>query len=503
MTDNFNNDAIQATAALAGATVVAAGVWKIFEQASDTFKSFITSKDKADAQNLYEKALQYQLQGIHNEAISLFQEALKKDPTHSDAYNSIAWFYAINNISLCEAEGYAHSAIKFACDVSSRSNAIDTLAEIYFRQNKIQQAIVTFHNCLLIDQKRLDSYYRLSRCYQLNKNTLEAYKCLTETIKLQQENDCLDIYQRLGTVCLELGRYSEAVKNLKFAIELSNQQVCYGLTDWGDSYQIPYGEVLQIRRCESLLNLGLAYLCLKDIVNSKSCLQAANQAFPNHPYPIFNLACIASRSGNKDELRSLLETLMPIIADKSYGFDPPNISNKVISFSAHILVEQLLGDPDLETHQDILLETLKSYGKITEYAYRERKNAFQERLITGYISKTEESKVYINIHNSTVGGFALGENSNISSKVVSQDFLEISPESNSNLSKEINDILKELDDISKELSNSSFELKLDYFELKLDAKERASPNDLTIKESSDSSSNFSANQAKKKLHRST
>jgi tetratricopeptide (TPR) repeat protein len=206
MTDNFNNDAIQATAALAGATVVAAGVWKIFEQASDTFKSFITSKDKADAQNLYEKALQYQQQGIHNEAIRLFQEALKKDPTHSDAYNGIAWFYAINNTSLGEAEWYAHSAIKFAYDVSSRSAAIDTLAEIYLRQNKIQQAIVTFQNCLLI-QKKLDSYYRLSWCYQLTQNILEAYNCLIEAVNLQQIY-FLDIYQRLGTVCLELGRYT-------------------------------------------------------------------------------------------------------------------------------------------------------------------------------------------------------------------------------------------------------------------------------------------------------
>jgi hypothetical protein len=40
MANPTNSDSLEAAAALAGAAVIAAGVWKIFEQASDTVKSF-------------------------------------------------------------------------------------------------------------------------------------------------------------------------------------------------------------------------------------------------------------------------------------------------------------------------------------------------------------------------------------------------------------------------------------------------------------------------------
>lgn len=491
MANPTNSDSLEAAAALAGAAVIAAGVWKIFEQASDTVKSFITSKDKADAQNLYTKALQYQNQGIHNEAIRLFREVLKKDPTHSPAHNSIAWFYAINNIALNEAEKHAHSSVKFANNISSRSASIDTLAEIYLRQNKIQEAIVTFQNCLIL-QKRLESYYRLSWCYQLNQNNFEAYNSLIEAANLQQTH-FFDIYQRLGIVCLELGRYSEAVKHFKLAFDLSSHQICYGLTDWGTGFRIPNGEALRTRRCESLLGLGLAHFRLKDIINSKSCWQSANKVFPNHPYPVFNLACIASRFGDKHELHSLLEILMPLIVDKSYAFDPPNISNKVTSFSERILVEQLLGHPDLEIHQDILLEVLRAYGKITEYTYRGRIANYQEKLRAGRISRTEESRVSINIQNSTVGGFAVGDSSKISSEVISQNLPEMTPESVMNFSEEIDDLVASIIQNNTE-ANSIL--------LELDPKRIASPNDLRIGQSSDSSSS-SAHTVKNKLHRST
>jgi hypothetical protein len=184
---------------------------------------------------------------------------------------------------------------------------------------------------------------------------------------------------------------------------------------------------------------------------------------------------------------------MPLIVDKSYAFDPPNISNKVTSFSERILVEQLLGHPDLEIHQDILLEVLRAYGKITEYTYRGRIANYQEKLRAGRISRTEESRVSINIQNSTVGGFAVGDSSKISSEVISQNLPEMTPESVMNFSEEIDDLVASIIQNNTE-ANSIL--------LELDPKRIASPNDLRIGQSSDSSSS-SAHTVKNKLHRST
>ncbi|MEM8719940.1 MAG: tetratricopeptide repeat protein [Cyanobacteria bacterium P01_G01_bin.39] len=400
----------------------------------DTIINFINPNDKNKARKLYQKALENQNNGLNGEAINLLWEALKKDPTYSEAYNHIAWSYALANIYLIEAETLAHSAIKFAQNPIFLSAANNTLGEIYLRQNKIPLAIRAFQNSLVTVQT-FESLYRLSFCHQISQDPLGAYQALIHAKELQTEH-YVDVYIKLGHTCIALERYSEAIENFTFGLRISSHNFCYGLTDWGSWYEIHPGDVLNLRKCEILLGLGLAYFRLQDFISSKNCWKDANNIFPRHTYPLYNLACIASRLNNESELYCLLEKLMPLIVDQSYAYDPPNITNKVFEFSSSILIDQLLKEPDCQNHRDIVLEVLWKYKKITELFYINSKNN-----LTNKDDDKHNSGVSINIYNSTVGGFSVGDNSDISSDITLQKSSEFNPESVITLSNEVHKIL--------------------------------------------------------------
>ena len=488
MSNSDENNLLGTVAAMAGGAFITVGAWKV----SDAIRDFITSQDKAEARKLLQKALQCQQQSNDKEAINLFWESLKKDPTYSEAYNSIAWFYAIRNMSLTEAEKLAVSAIKLAQNPLSQAYAFDTLAEINLRQNKLAEAIVNFNRCLNI-QKRFDSFYRLAWCYQLTNNTLEAYDCLKKAISLQGNYYSIDLYSRIGNVCLELGRYNESIQYFQIAFKASNQQTCFASNDWGACYPISHREILQIRRCQCLLSLGIAYYSLDNFENSKNYWEAAHQTFHNHPYPIINLACIAARLGNRDELRLLLEKLMPLVIDKCYALDPPNISNKVISFSETIIVEQILSQPTLEIHLDIVLPILRSYKKISEYIYRERLKAWTLR--NSARNKSDNNVTNISISGSKIGGFSIGNNSDISSQISSQDSSNINPDSVTSLSKEVDDRINSIVTQNAEiiLSSSSND----------ENKQTNKSNDFSKNDTQNSSLDSSTNTSKKQLKRNT
>lgn len=478
---NFDDNPILGIAAvIAGGAVIAAGVWK----ATDAIRDLITDYDKAEARKLYQKALQCEQQMDNNEAIRLFRESLKKDPTYSEAYNSIAWFYALRNLSLVEAEKLAISAFNFAQNENSKVNALNTLAEIQLRQNQFQSAIVNFQTSLKI-QERIHSYYRLAYCYEIAGNTIEVYNSLKKAVNLQKDYYYLDLYRRIGDLCIELGRYNEALEHLNNASYLSNQKIVYGLTDWGYYYQIQPGEVLQIRQSHCLNSLGLAYYCLDDFHNSKIFWEASHQKFSSHPYPLFNLACLAARHENKQELRQILESLMPLIVDKSYAFDPPHISNKIISFSQHTIVEQILSQPRLEVYLDVVLEILWSYRKIREYIYRERLKSWS---LHRY-SKIQESKTYnLSIKDSNFGGISLGDDSNISSQISSKELTQSNRDLITNLPNEMDEEIK---------------LIMKDYDKFIDSKQQRVSNNLTKEDISNTSLPSDTNTSKTKLNRST
>jgi uncharacterized Ntn-hydrolase superfamily protein len=74
------------------------------------------------------------------DAVSLIRRALARKPNDPQTLNALAWFLATHDMDLREAERLARRATELA---PKDANILDTLAETYFRQGKIQEAIAT------------------------------------------------------------------------------------------------------------------------------------------------------------------------------------------------------------------------------------------------------------------------------------------------------------------------------------------------------------------------
>ncbi|MBN1917239.1 MAG: tetratricopeptide repeat protein [Verrucomicrobia bacterium] len=91
----------------------------------------------------------------------LYREMIDTDPDHAMASNNLAWFYVTHDRELDEALKLVRKALELAPETEAY---LDTLAEIYFRQGEIDQAVETIarvfeleptpHHILYFEQQR-------------------------------------------------------------------------------------------------------------------------------------------------------------------------------------------------------------------------------------------------------------------------------------------------------------------------------------------------------------
>lgn len=111
------------------------------------------SKISLKARDLYLKGLFYQSEGLHNEALVQFYQALHHDSTSPTIYNSIAE----NHISLGH---YESALILLKKAVKKDPNNVETLnliADSYFRMRNDEKAINTYKKILEINPYHEDA----------------------------------------------------------------------------------------------------------------------------------------------------------------------------------------------------------------------------------------------------------------------------------------------------------------------------------------------------------
>lgn len=343
MKDNNDNEGL---VALAGMAVLTAAIWTGIE-------FFSGKSNETEAERLYQEGIQQYSKGAYNEAIKYSLEAIKKNPNHAGAYNQIAWIYALNNFELEQALRYAQKAISLAKTPNDQANFRDTLADIYARLGDFDRAIVEFKTCLQIvpdfDEGFPDNSasYRLGLCYQAKQDLGNAYLYMQQALRVNPKNPF--IYSATGDISLALGNYHDAI-------------ACYNkATTLISTWSLP-NEYRQYWKSAWLCNNGVAYYHLEDYKASQQMNESAYQAFPTNPYPIINLAALAGRNQEKNKMRLFLEKGIPLL-------NPQQNSDLIVFMLTH---------PNFDEYREIVLDLLKSHGKISQLEYSQRKKSLSE-----------------------------------------------------------------------------------------------------------------------------
>lgn len=163
------------------------------------------------ARDLYLKGLFYQSEGLHNEALVQFYQALHHDSTSPTIYNSIAE----NHISLGHYESALILLKKAVKKAPENVETLDLMADCYFRMRNDEKAIITYKKILELNPYHEDARKYLIFLYEKTKNDLglaEQYDQLNEYygqdpinlnkiadiyLKYKEFDKALDAYQRI------------------------------------------------------------------------------------------------------------------------------------------------------------------------------------------------------------------------------------------------------------------------------------------------------------------
>lgn len=110
---------------------------KKIEDAIATYRLILEINNK-DYESIFLLGSLLEEKGLREEAISKFKQTLEISPDYPDALNSLGYVYAQEGKNLSEAEGLVKKALSRN---PSQGAYIDSLGWIYFKMNRIDQAI--------------------------------------------------------------------------------------------------------------------------------------------------------------------------------------------------------------------------------------------------------------------------------------------------------------------------------------------------------------------------
>jgi len=376
MSDQYpDNDESDLGAAFAVAGIaVAAGIWALLKGADNHDASLSKGTSQYEIQTLFDSAVVNVRQSNFNQAIQLFSEVLKRNPSHAPTYDYLAWVCAINNYELDQALSFANRAIELADDSLNRSYFFDTLAEVYFRRGELDQAValsIEFLNTLkAFNQipKSPVTYFRLAWCYQIHHDFNSAYSFLQQALQISDLGSgeyvvVGDVCFAMATVCFNQALYHDSINHY----ENAKSQYLIAI-QIATANKIPT-DLICFKLSMCLNGKGAAFYYLEDYPNSKLSHQEAYNAYLYNPYPLINLAQLAARERNKQQMLYLLGLGIPLIVDA-----PP-------FFYKDHLVFALLNELDFDIYQDDVLQLLFSNGKISLADYNRALRNWTERTV--------------------------------------------------------------------------------------------------------------------------
>lgn len=352
---NENNNTALSIAALAA---VAAGVWTIFNNSNNSNNNH----NQNEIEYSFNQAVALTQQGNYHQATQIFLAILQTNPQHAPTYNYLAWIYAIHNYQLDQALAFANKAVQLANNYFDRACFIDTLAEVYAHRQEFDTAITLSLDCLKIFQSinqypsNPTIYFRLAWCHQIKQDFNNTYYFIQQILKLN--NIGAAEYSTIGDICHAVasnlagrGIYHEAIYHFDNAIK--QHEISLNMAQ----KQGIKTEIFRLKLSSCLNDKGRIFFALEDYQNSQLSYQLAHNVYTFNPFPLINLALLAARAKNKQQMLLWLGKVMPLIVDM-----PPYVQKEK-------LVYILLTDTDFDTYKEDILGFLFNHGKINQYEY--------------------------------------------------------------------------------------------------------------------------------------
>ncbi|MEJ2053690.1 MAG: tetratricopeptide repeat protein [Calditrichaceae bacterium] len=192
------------------------GFWGCSHTSNLTKRDSDDSKISLKARDLYLKGLFYQSEGMYNEALVQFYQALHHDSTSPTIYNSIAE----NHISL----GHYESALILLKKAKSKDpdnlETLDLMADTYFRMRDDENAIKTYKKILELNPYHEDARKYLIFLYEKNKNDLGLAEQYSELNKYYGK-DIGNLY-KIADIYLKYNKYDEALDAYNKILEMDS-----------------------------------------------------------------------------------------------------------------------------------------------------------------------------------------------------------------------------------------------------------------------------------------
>ena len=167
-------------------------------------------------------ALDFFKAGEYEKSVNAFLGALKDDDKNPNILNNIGLCYS----KLAKDDLASEYFIKA---LSYNSKAVQTyinLADVYFRNKKIVDAINLLENAVTIMPTEIALKHYLSRFYLEDCRYELAMEQLFEILDIDGDN--LDAYWDLGNIQFEIGDYDSAIDNYENVLDkVTNNAVLY------------------------------------------------------------------------------------------------------------------------------------------------------------------------------------------------------------------------------------------------------------------------------------
>ncbi|MDJ0617288.1 MAG: hypothetical protein QNJ63_11175 [Calothrix sp. MO_192.B10] len=310
----------------------------------------------------FNQAVALTQQGNYHQATQIFLTILQTNPQHAPTYNYLAWIYAIHNYQLDQALAFANKAVQLASNHLDQACFIDTLAEVYARKKQLDTAINLSLDYLKIFQSINQfpsspiTYFRLAWCYQMKQDFNQAYYFIQQVLRFN--NIGANEHLTIGDICYAIafctssqGMYHDSLSHFDNAIQHYQMSLNFAQN------QNLNLEIFKFKLSACLNDKARVFVALEDYPNSQFLYHQAHDVYSLNPYPLVNLALLAARAKNKQQMLFWLAKTMPLIVDM-----PPYVQKEK-------LIYILLTDIDFDAYKEDILVFLFNHGKINQYEY--------------------------------------------------------------------------------------------------------------------------------------
>jgi FKBP-type peptidyl-prolyl cis-trans isomerase 2 len=179
----------------------------------------LEESNNAKAENFFAQGNVFQDKGHIDEAISLYQQAIRLNPKHSGAfYNLGVAFQKLDQID--KAIVYYEIAIGLTQNLIE---AHHNLGLAYKDKGHFDEAIICFQRVLQLQPNHANAYYNLGNTLVAKGHFQEALQCFLKAVEINPGHD--DAYWSMGLIHLRLGNFEEGWKAYEKRWELTDVMV--------------------------------------------------------------------------------------------------------------------------------------------------------------------------------------------------------------------------------------------------------------------------------------